>query len=63
MIESIMGQAVFLYKSFDNNMSEWRERIKADWQKTFKMPRKKKKRVRKELKLDWVIANYDPFNF
>lgn len=39
----------------------WKAEIRADYQKTFSMPRKMKKRRRKELNLDWSIACYDPF--
>jgi hypothetical protein len=38
-----------------------KQRIHDEWQKTFDMPRKMKKQRRKELQLDWAIANYDPF--
>jgi hypothetical protein len=32
------------------------------WEESKKMPRKMKKRVRKELLLDWSIANWSPFD-
>lgn len=41
---------------------EWKDRLRQEWQETKKMPRKMKKRRRKELLLDWSIACYDPFN-
>jgi len=37
--------------------------IKEDWKKSINYPRKMKKRIRKELLLDWSIANYDPFEY
>jgi hypothetical protein len=60
------------YKSFiDIAMNEmaslrisqelWKDRLKKEWKQTIKMPRKMKKQKRKEIKLDWQIANYDPF--
>lgn len=46
-------------------MKEAREiqkaRILAEWDKTISMPRKMKKRRRKELNLDWTLMTYDPF--
>ena len=39
-----------------------KEEILVKWRETKNMPRKMKKRVRKELQLDWAIANWDPFD-
>ena len=41
---------------------ERKEQILIKWEESKKMPRKMKKRVRKELLLDWSIANWDPFD-
>jgi len=38
-----------------------KEEILIKWEESKKMPRKMKKRVRKELNVDWAIANWDPF--
>ena len=62
MIEKYISQGVFYLRAFNTNMSEWRERIRSDYQETFSMPRKMKKQRRKELILDWSIACYDPFS-
>jgi len=43
--------------------NDWKERIKQQWQESKSLPRKQKKAKRKELNLDWSIANYNPFNF
>lgn len=40
---------------------KYKKRILAEYQKTFSMPRKMKKRKRKELNLEYQIACYDPF--
>jgi len=50
------------YHQMESNMEEWKDRIRKQWEESKKMPRKMKKRVRKELLLDWAIANYDPFD-
>jgi len=39
-----------------------KELILTRWEESKKMPRKMKKRVRKELNVDWAIANWDPFD-
>lgn len=41
---------------------QWKERLRKEWQETKKMPRKMKKRRRKEILIDWSIANWSPFN-
>ena len=62
------------YKSFiDIAMNEmaslrisqelWKDRLKKEWEETIKMPRKMKKQRRKEIELDWQMANYDPFGW
>lgn len=38
----------------------WKDRIRRQWKESQNFPRKKKKMVRKNLLLEWQIANYDP---
>lgn len=46
---------------YRENQEKFKQRTIDDWKKTYKMPRKMKKRIRKSLELDWQIANYKPF--
>jgi hypothetical protein len=48
---------------YENNREQWKESIKRKFRESRNLPRKKKKQVRKELQLDWRIANWDPFKF
>ena len=48
--------------SLFNNTEDWKRRILAEWEESKSLPRKAKKRKRKELNLDWSIACYDPFD-
>ena len=48
---------------YENNREQWKESIKRKFRESCNLPRKKKKQVRKELQLDWRIANWDPFKF
>jgi len=57
-----MGMAMGLLSDLNDSRESFKQRVRDDWKKTYKMPRKMKKRVRKSLELDWQIANYDPFN-
>lgn len=49
------------FADMQHQMEDWKKRILAKWEESKNYPRKKKKRVRKELQLDWSIACYDPF--
>ncbi len=39
----------------------WKDCLRKEWEETKTMPRKMKKRRRKEILLDWRFASYDPF--
>jgi hypothetical protein len=52
----------FMLEMHESNAT-WKKRIREDWEKTKKYPRKKKKRIRKDLLISWSIASYDPFKF
>ena len=52
-----------IYSEIQTRNSEWKERILKEWENSKNYPRKKKKKVRKSLNLDWSIANWDPFKF
>jgi hypothetical protein len=64
-MKTILGAYMMMGMSMMNDMktqSEQRKKeILAKWEETKNMPRKMKKRVRKELQLDWSIACWDPF--
>ena len=55
----MMGMSMM--EDMKTQSKERKELILAEWEKSKKYPRKKKKKVRKELLLDWSIANWDPF--
>lgn len=44
------------------NQEKWKKRILEQYEETKKMPWKKKKCIRKELRLDWIFANYNLFD-
>jgi len=64
-LNPILGGYLMMGMSMMEDMKtqseERKELILAEWRKTKDYPRKKKKRVRKELQLDWAIANWNPF--
>jgi capsid protein len=48
-------------KEIEEKQKEHREKILAEWAKSAEYPRKKKKKVRKRLELEWRIANWNIF--
>jgi hypothetical protein len=64
-IKGIVGAYVMMGLAMMENMDAETERRKkeilAKWEESKNYPRKKKKRVRKELQLNWNIACWNPF--
>jgi len=68
MTMQFSGQFGLIVNQFLNDMNnlekiqeEKKKWVLDEWQKTFDMPRKMKKQRRKELRVDWALANYKPF--
>ena len=63
MINHIMylHPALSFLSDIKEGNEEWKKRISKEWNESRKLPRKQKKQKRKELTLDWSIANWDPF--
>ncbi len=57
----LITMALTMKNDMEANMEEWKDRILAEWEESKNYPRKKKKKVRKSLLLDWSIASYDIF--
>jgi hypothetical protein len=57
----MMGMGIM--EGIKTQQEERKEQILAEWRKTKNYPRKKKKRVRKHLQLDYSIACWNPFEF
>lgn len=50
-----------MMNDIESKSEEQKKEILLEWEKSKNYPRKKKKRVRKELNLDWAIASWNPF--
>ena len=59
---SILAIGLNYMKEMEEMEKNWKARIRKQWQESKNFPRKKKKRVRKELQLEWSIACWNPFN-
>ena len=58
---AFIGMAMGIAGSIKAGQDKWKDRLRKEWQETKTMPRKMKKRRRKEIMLDWSFASYDPF--
>lgn len=61
MLKAYMSIGLRMMENMQTQSEKRKEEILIKWEETKKMPRKMKKRVRKELQLDWSIANWDIF--
>jgi len=69
-MKNMFGAYTMLIAPFLQEMAEIQEKqeerkkqILVEWEKSKSYPRKKKKRVRKELNLDYSIACWNPLEF
>jgi hypothetical protein len=62
VIGAYLAMGLSMMEDMKTQSEQRKEEILVKWRETKKMPRKMKKRVRKELQLDWAIANWDPFD-
>ena len=62
VIGAYLMMGMSMMEDMKTQSEERKELILQKWEESKKMPRKMKKRVRKELQLDWSIANWDPFD-
>lgn len=58
-LEGIIAKFATEVKEIRHKQAQDRERLRNEWEKTKSMPRKLKKRRRKEILTDWAIADYD----
>jgi len=62
VISGMLAMGMSMMEDMKTQSEERKEQILQKWEETKKMPRKMKKRVRKELLLDWSIACWNPFD-
>ena len=60
-VSAYLMMGMSMMEDMKTQSEQRKELILTRWEESKKMPRKMKKRVRKELLLDWSIANWDPF--
>lgn len=61
--KGILMMGVMMMQGMVSERKARKQRVLDEWQKTYSMPRKMKKKRRKELNIDWSIASWDPMGF
>jgi hypothetical protein len=59
-LTEILGMVMPYINEMEEAKEEFKERTLQKWKESKNYPRKKKKKVRKILRLDWAIANWEP---
>jgi hypothetical protein len=63
MLKGYLSMALMFGSVIEDNQEAWKERIIKKYIDSVNLPRKKKKKLRKSLQLEWNIANWNPFNY
>ena len=61
-IHKAVATAVGMMATMEVNQEQWKDEIRQKWIESRKLPRKKKKRERKSLLLDFSIASWSPYD-
>lgn len=61
-LHALLAFSMGMMDTMEVNQKEWQDRILRQWEESKNFPRKKKKKVRKELLVDWAIASWSPFD-
>lgn len=59
---ALLGFATLMMGACEINSENWKQEIMTKWEESKNYPRKKKKKVRKHLQLDWNFACWSPFD-
>ena len=60
-LHKAIGLVVGMMATIEVNQDNWKEEIRQAWEESKKLPRKKKKKVRKSLLIDWQVASWSIF--
>jgi hypothetical protein len=61
MLKGLLFHSLMMVNQIDQNQSDWKSRIEDEFAESLNLPRKKNKRVRKSLQLDYNMACWNPF--
>ena len=61
-IDRVLAMALVLESTMDFNQEQWKKDILEKWDESRKLPRKKKKRERKSLLIEWSVACWSPYD-
>jgi len=58
----LVGLAIGMQATMEVNQERWKEEVLKKWDESRKLPRKKKKRERKSLLIEWSVACWSPYD-
>ena len=61
-MDRVLAMALCMDATMEVNQEQWKDEIRQKWVESRKFPRKKKKRERKSLLLDFSIASWSPYD-
>lgn len=60
-LHKYIGMAIGMGAMVEANNEKWKNDILKKWEESKNFPRKKKKKERKHLLLEWSVASWSPF--
>jgi len=60
-LHKYVGLAVGMMATMEVSQEKWKDEILEKWEESKNFPRKKKKKERKRLLLEWSAASWSPF--
>ena len=61
--KSFITSGLMMFENMRQNNKDIQAEILEQWKKSKDYPRKKKKKVRKDLEFRWMIFSYDPYDY
>ena len=61
-MHELIGLGLGMMATMEVNQENWKEEIREKWELSKKLPRKKKKRERKSLLIEWSVACWSPYD-
>ncbi len=61
-VHKALGLALGMMATMEVSQEQWKKDILEKWSESRKLPRKKKKRERKSLLVEWSVASWSPYD-
>jgi len=61
-VQELIATALFYQATMEVSQDRWQKEILEKWEESKNYPRKKKKKIRKRLLLEWNAATWSPYD-